>query len=153
MNISTWQQTQTVTLEAVNGDTVQEYRLTFKTCNNFDIALFNRRRAGIFAELSEKYGDEFTDSDEAMALLTTQVSHAIVLAGLKMVEVKNGDKWEETKLPDAWYDLERFPYEAPAGVLTPLTDAVFAAGNAPRLFSYLPADDAEKKILRINVQS
>jgi len=152
MNLNNWQQTSTVSMIVSDGEAEQEYRLTFGTCNNFDLSLFNRRRGRVFADMNEQYGEGWTQNDEAMALMSILISHAMILSALKKVEVKTGDVWEETKLPEAWYDSKRFPYEVPAGMTDTLSEAVIEAGNPPRLFSFLPSGDEEKKALRLTVK-
>lgn len=150
MNLQHWQHTETVTMEVSDGAQVQEYRLVLATCNNYDIALFNRRRVKVFAHLTERFGEGWGDRDEAIALLNIMIQHLVVLAALKRVEIKDGETWTETKLPDAWYDVQRFPEEVPAGVVEVLTEAAFAAGNSARLFSLAPTE-GEKKVLRLTV--
>jgi hypothetical protein len=151
MNLNNWQQSSTVAMIVSDGVIEQEYRLTFGTCNNFDIGLFNRRRGKIFDHMRKTYGDEWTANDEAMTLMSVMISHAMILSALKQVEAKTGDVWEKTKLPDAWYDWQRFPYEVPAGMVDTLTEAVLDAGNPARLFAFMPVGDEEKKILRLTV--
>lgn len=152
MDLQNWQKTETVTLEVSDGTQTQVYRLTFATCSNYDLSLYSRRRQKVFEGLTTRFGTDWTSEDEPMALLSVMGLHLIFLAGLKRVEVQDGETWVETKLPPAWYDPERFALDAPAGLLETLVDAVFAAGNAPRLFSLLPTDDDEKKVLRLTVQ-
>lgn len=152
MNLQNWQLVEYVELEVSDGEQTQLYRLVFATCNNYDIALFNRRRLKVFDHMRATFGENWVDEDEAMALLNVMIGHLMILAALKKVELKQGDAWLETKLPDAWYDFERFPQEVPAGVLDVLTDAVVAAGNNNRVFSILPATEEEKKRLRMTVR-
>lgn len=152
MNLNNWQQTSTVSLVASDGETEQEYRLTFGTCSNFDIGLFNRRRSKVYELMRATYGDEWIKNDDALVLQGLMIAHAVILAGLKKVETKGDNDWADAKLPDAWYDAQRFAYEVPAGMIDTLTDAVLAAGNPARLFSYLPAGDEEKKVLRLTVK-
>lgn len=159
MNLNNWQQTSTVAMIVGDGETEQEYRLTFGTCNNFDIGLFNRRRGKIFDHMRKTYGDEWTQDDEAMTLMSVMISHAMIMSALKQVEAKTDDGstgsptvWEETKLPEAWYDWQRFPFEVPAGMVDTLTEAVLDAGNPARLFAFMPTSDEEKKILRMTVR-
>lgn len=152
MNLQNWQKTEVVTLEVTDGEQVQEYRLIFGTCNNYDLSLYRTRRQRLFEKLKVRFGDDWTDHDEALAMLNVMGLHLIFLAGIKRVEVKDGEQWTETKLPDAWYDVDRFPLESPAGLLEDLVDAVFAAGNEQRLFYLLPTGDDEKKVLRLTVQ-
>jgi hypothetical protein len=151
MNLANWQKTTTVTMFVSDGESEQEYRLTFATCNNLDVALFNRRRGHIFVHLRKEYGDVYGQNDEAMALGAIMISHAVILAALKRVEIRDGDNWTETKLPETWYDWQRFPTEAPAGMIDTLVEAAYDAGNSPRLFSFVPASDEEKKVLRLTV--
>ena len=87
-----------------------------------------------------------------MALMSIMVSHAVILAGLKRVEVKADDSWTETKLPERWYEPDGFAYDVPAGLVDTLTQAVIDAGNPPRLFAFLPAGDEEKNVLRLTVK-
>jgi hypothetical protein len=152
MNLNNWQQTSAVSMIVSDGETEQEYRLTFGTCSNYDIGLFNRRRRKAFAYMSETYGDEWLQNDEALVLHPLMVTHAMILAALKKVEVKDGDNWIEAKLTDAWYDAKRFAYEVPAGMIDTLTEAVLEAGNPARLFSYVAIGDEEKKVLRLTVK-
>lgn len=151
MNLENWQQTSAVGMVVTDGETEQEYRLTFGTCSNFDIGLFNRRRGKAFEHMRKTYGDDWLQSDEAMVLQGLMVAHAMIHAALKKVEVKEGDDWLDTKLPDAWYDAQRFAHEVPAGMIDTLTQAVLDAGNPARLFSYIPVGDEEKKVLRLTV--
>lgn len=152
MDLQNWQKTATVTLTATDGEQEQVYRLTFATCSNYDIALYVRRRQELAAYLVEVFGTGWGGKEEAMALLSVMLHHLIVLAGLKVVEVQEGDTWTQTRLPDAWYDWRRFPQETPAGLLESLSEAVFLAGNDPKLFSMTPVDEDEKKDLRLTVQ-
>ena len=152
MNLNNWQRTEPVSLFVSDGEMEQEYRLTFGTCSNFDIGLFNRRRGRVFESMRATYGDDWIRNDEAIVMQGVMIAHAMVMAALKRVEVKDGDAWTETKLPDAWYDAERFAREVPAGMMDVLTDAVIDAGNPARLFSFTPSGDEEKKVLRLTVQ-
>lgn len=152
MNLANWQQTSTVSLVASDGETEQEYRLTFGTCSNLDIGVFNRRRFKTYDRMKELYGEEWFSNDEGQALNMIMVNHAMIMSSLKCVEVRGGDTWTETKLPDAWYDAERFAKEVPAGVVDPLLAAVIEAGNPLRIFSFVPAGDEEKKVLRLTVK-
>lgn len=152
MNLANWQQTNTIDMIVSDGETEQTYRLTFGTCSTYDIGLFNRRRAKVFEHMRATLGDTWTQQDEGMTLMSIMISHAMILSALKKVEVKTGETWEETKLPDAWYDAHRFPYEVPAGMVDALSEAVIEAGNPPRLFSFVPAGDEEKKVLRLTVK-
>ena len=151
MNLANWQQTSTVSLVASDGEAEQEYRLTFGTCSNFDIGMYSQRRRKVFELMRTTYGDDWIGKDEAMVLQGIMIAHAVFLAGLKKVEAKDGETWTETKLPDSWYDAQRFATDVPAGMIDTLTEAVIDAGNPPRLFSYLPAGDEEKKALRLTV--
>lgn len=151
MNLEHWQITEPVSLFVSDGENEQEYRLTFGTCSNLDIGLFNRRRGRVFEAMRKTYGDDWIGNDEAMVLQGVMVSHAMIMAGLKRVEVRTGDIWADTRLPDAWYDAERFAREVPAGLTDTLAEAVIAAGNHPRLFALTPIGDDEKKVLRLTV--
>ena len=151
MDLNNWQQTSIVTLVVSDGELEQEYRLTFGTCSNFDIGLFNRRRAKAFDYL-RTFGDDWAQQDEANALFPVLISHAMIMAGLKRVECKDGDTWTATRLPASWYDAVQFAYNAPAGMVDTLTQAVIDAGNPPRLFAFQPAGDEEKKVLRLTVR-
>jgi hypothetical protein len=152
MDLNNWQQKSIVRMIVSDGTAEQEHRLIFGTCNNLDISLFDRRRGRVFADMNEQFGEGWTQNDKAMALMSTLISHAMILAALKKVEVKNGDTWEETELPAAWYDPKRFPHEVKGGMIDTLLEAVTAAGNSPRLFSFLPSGDEEKKVLRLTVK-
>lgn len=151
MNLANWQQASTVSMFVSDGETEQEYRLTFGTCSNFDIGMYNRRRNKVYDQMRATYGDDWISNDEAMVMQGIMVAHAVFLAGLKKVEVKDGDTWTETKLPESWYDAKSFATDVPAGMIDTLTQAVIEAGNPPRLFSYLPVGDEEKKALRLTV--
>ena len=152
MNLANWQQTATVSMFVSDGEAEQEYRLTFATCSNFDIGMFNRRRAKVFEQMKATYGEEWYNNDEALTMQVIMINHAVILSALKRVEVTDGETWTETKLPDAWYDAQRFANEVPAGVTEPLLAAVVDAGNPLRLFSFLPVGDEEKKVLRLTVK-
>lgn len=151
MNLANWQQTSTVSLVASDGETEQEYRLTFGTCSNFDIGMYWHRRRKVFDSMTTSYGDNWLEQDEAIVMQSIMIAHAMFLSGLKKVEVKEGDNWSEAKLPESWYDARQFATNVPAGLLDKLTRAVVDAGNPPRLFSYLPDGDEEKKVLRLTV--
>lgn len=152
MNLNSWQQTSTVSLVVSDGETEQEYRLIFGTCSNFDIGMFNRRRVKAFEYMRQAYGDDWIGNDDAMVLQGLMIAHAMILSALKRVETKDGETWTETKLPESWYDAQRFAYEVPAGITDALTQAVLDAGNPARLFSYVPVGDEEKKVLRLTVK-
>lgn len=163
-----WQHNEPVSIFASDGETEQEYRLTFKTMSAFEEAKFSRNRNKAGAILEELFGPakERTDeqNEDAWAMFDVLIKHAAIMAALAKVEVRSvpqpteddapvepGD-WTEARLPDAWYNAKEFPYHAPASVLNLLFDAVIAAGNPYRLFSFLPASDAEKKALRLTVR-
>jgi hypothetical protein len=153
MDLKEWRRSSSVTLEVSDGgEQVQEYRITFGTCSNYDLALYGQRRTKVTTAIAQKFGSGWSADDEAMALLNVQLSHLVILAGLKRVEVKEGETCQETLLPAAWYDLDRFPHEAPAGMINTLVQAVFDAGNPQRLFSLYRDDEEEKKILRLIVK-
>lgn len=152
MNLQNWQKTVTVPMEVSDGETTQEYRLIFATCSNYDVALFNQRRAKAFEYCQERFGETWLDTEEGIAFFNTVIAHLVTLAGLKGFEMKEGDTWVQTDLPEAWQDYLRFPEEAPAGLLNTLMEAVFEAGNSARLFSLSARDDKEKKVLRLTVQ-
>lgn len=152
MNLANWQQTSIVSLFASDGETEQEYRLTFATCSNLDIGVFKQKLSKIRAYLTDTYGAEWLANEEANAINSLMYMHAIIMSSLKLVEQRQGEEWIVAKLPDAWYDAERFAKEVPAGLTDTLLDAVFDAGNSPRLFSLLPNGDEEKKVLRLTVK-
>lgn len=152
MNLANWQQTATVTMFVSDGEAEQEYRLTFATCSNLDIGVFRQRLIKLRALLTAHYGEGWSENDEANAMNNLMYVHAIIMSSLKRVELKTDDEWSEAKLPEAWYDPMRFASEVPAGVNDTLLDAVFEAGNSPRLFSLLPGGDEEKKVLRLTVK-
>lgn len=151
-----WQRNEPVSLFASDGETEQEYRLMFKTMSAFDEAKFlrNRSKAGLILEEIFGKADDRTDeqNEDAWAMFDILIKHAAVMAALAKVELRNGEVWEEARLPDAWYSAKDFAYNAPASVLTLLFDAVIAAGNPYRLFSFLPGSDDEKKMLRLTVR-
>jgi len=151
MDLNNWQRTYQLPFAVDDGETTQEYRLTFGTCNNLDIGVFNRRRSKAWDAMRTLYGDDWLQNDEAAALHNLIILHAVIMAGLKKVELKTEDTWADAKLPDAWYDPQRFATEVPAGLIDTLVDAVTEAGNPMRLFSYLPVGDEEKKALRLTV--
>lgn len=151
MNLEHWQQISIVNMVVSDGESEQNYRLTFATCSNFDIGLCNRRRGRVFEAMRKKYGDDWLSNDEAIVLQDIMTKHAMIAAALKQVEVEDDEAWTETRLPDAWYDAERFAREVPAGVTEALIEGVITAGNPPRLFGYIPAGDDEKKVLRLTV--
>lgn len=151
-----WQRNEPVSLFASDGETEQEYRLTFKTMSAFDEAKFlrNRSKAGLILEEVFGKADDRTaeQNEDAWSLYGILVSHAAIMAALVKVELRNGETWEESRLPDEWYNAKDFAYNAPASVMTLLFEAVIAAGNPGRLFSFLPISDDEKKVLRLSVK-
>lgn len=151
-----WQRNEPVSLFASDGETEQEYRLTFKTMSAFDEAKFlrNRSKAGLILEEIFGKSDDRTDeqNEDAWAMFDILIKHAAVMAALAKVELRTGEAWGEARLPDDWYSAKDFAYNAPASVLTLLFDAVIAAGNPYRLFSFLPGTDDEKKVLRLTVK-
>lgn len=154
--LENWQHDQPVSLFASDGETEQEYRLTFKTLSAFDEAKFRSRRGKIFTALNEEFGEFETRTDEqkedALLLGDVMLKHAIVMSALTSVEIKDGKKWTPTRLPDLWYDAKQFAFNAPGGILDILVEAVIEAGNPARMFSFMPTSDDEKKMLRLNVQ-
>lgn len=152
LNLANWQQTSIVSMFVGDGETEQEYRLTFATCSNLDIGMFRQRLSKLRTLLTDHYGDAWSDNEEASAMNNLMFVHAIIMSSLKRVEQNQDGEWIEAKLPDAWYDAMRFASEVPAGVNDTLLDGVFAAGNSPRLFSLLPGGDEEKKVLRLTVK-
>lgn len=151
-----WQHNQPVSLFVSDGETEQEYRLTFKTMSAFDEAKFLRNRNKAVAILEEIYGkaDDRDDeqNEDSWALYGILVQHAAIMAALAKVELRNGEAWEDARLPDDWYNAKDFAYNAPASVLPLLFDGVIAAGNPYRLFSFLTGTDDEKKVLRLTVR-
>lgn len=152
MNLANWQQTSTVSMFVSDGETEQEYRLTFATCSNLDIGVFKQRLGKIRTYLTDTYGTEWLANEEANAINSLMYMYAIIMSSLKQVEQRQGEEWIVAKLPDAWYNAESFAKEVPAGLTDTLLDAVFDAGNSPRLFSLLPGADDEKKVLRLTVK-
>lgn len=154
--LENWQLNQPVSLFADDGETEHEYRLTFKTLSAFDEAKFKARRAKIGAILDEEFGDIADRTDEqkadAGALLDIMYRHAMIMAALAKVELRDGDEWKPSRLPDSWYDAKLFAYNAPASILDALVEAVIDAGNPWRIFSFLPMSDDEKKMLRLTVR-
>lgn len=152
LNLANWQQKATASMIVSDGETEQEYRLTFTTCSNLDIGIFRQKLGKIRTYLVDTYGAEWLSNDEATAINSLMYVHAIIMSSLKQVEQRQGDDWAEAKLPESWYSAESFARDVPAGVNDTLLEAVFAAGNSPRLFSLLPVDDTEKKALRLTVR-
>lgn len=150
-----WQRNEPVSLFVSDGESEQEYRLTFKTMSAFDEAKFlrNRGRAGLVLEEIFGKADERTleQAEDSLAMFEILVKHAAVMAALAKVELRNGEEWQESRLPETWYSAKDFAHNAPASVLTLLFEAVIAAGNPYRLFSYLPTTEDEKKVLRLTV--
>lgn len=153
--LENWQKNEPILLIADDGENEQEYRLTFGTMSAFDEAKFKTKRGRALTHLSEEYGDyaerDEDAKDESLALLDIMVKHAAILSSLRKVEVKDGDEWQEAKLPEQWYSMTEFPRNAPAIVLDSLFDAVLAAGNPMQLFSFLPTSEDEKKMIRLSV--
>lgn len=151
-----WQRNEPVSLFASDGETEQEYRLTFKTMSAFDEAKLARGRNKAVSILAEIFGeaDSRTDeqNDDSWSLYGILVQHAAVMAALAKVEMRNGETWEESRLPEEWYNAKEFAFKAPGSVLTLMLGGVIAAGNPPRLLNLMPVTDDEKKALRLTVQ-
>lgn len=157
MDLTHWQQHNTITLIASDGEEEYEYRLTFKTMSAFDESIFKRKRVNVFAILSELFGPLDERNEEQMeqsdVMLDILVKHAAVMTALEKVEAKQGKTWKETKLPDVWYQPREFAYHVPHSVLELLFSAVIDAGNPFELFSFIGITDEQKKTVRIPVNT
>ncbi len=151
-----WQRNEPVSLFASDGENEQEYRLTFKTMSAFDEAKFLRNRSKVGVVLNELFGDADQrtpeQTDDYWSMFDILVKHAAIVAALAKVELRTDEKWEDSRLPETWYSAKEFAYNAPATVLNMLFEAVIAAGNPYRLFSFLPTSEDEKKVLRLTVK-
>ena len=150
-----WQHNEPVSMFVSDGQVEREYRLTFKTMSAYDGACFEARRRRIHVIINDVVGtpDERTEEQSAVAdaLALVLFHHAIVMSTLGKVEMKDGETWAETRLPESWYDAREFIHAAPDGVLEVLVNSAVTAGNPLRLFG-VPPTDAEKKALRLTVR-
>ena len=149
MALSDWKKTGTTIVELSEGETVvEEYRFTFRTASNLDVARYNRERLRFLDGAKE---DEA--AKEEIDLLFNIVSQAaLVLSTLDKVEQRDGKKWIESSLPDDWIDAVQFAKNSPPGLINELVMGAAAAGNSLRLFGLNSTDELEKKMMRLSVR-
>jgi hypothetical protein len=154
--------------------TETEYRLTIGECSIYRKALFDRYRARIYGaaadefaknvELPEadKLSNEFLryfavrkllnpfDAELIDTIVAVAIDHAIVLASVHETRKRDGETWVMAQMPAWWYEPMEAIQLIPPETIRALVGEVLKV-TPVRVFGFIPADDEQKKRLKVIV--
>lgn len=164
-----------VNVALVEDDIETEYKLTIGECSNYRKAVFDRYRARIYGTVAdefaknvelpkdEKINNEFLryfavkkllnpfDSELIDTIVSVAIDHAIVVTAVHETRKREGDAWVMAQMPAFWYDpmeaIKIIPTETIRDLVTEVLKVV-----PVRVFGFVPADDEQKKRLRLTVK-
>jgi hypothetical protein len=126
-----------------------EIRLTVGWLSGYRDALYQMSRGEAMRHAEEKYGvssgELLRDNAFGTPLFTEVQSwfeRAYMFAALRKVEVKQGDDWVETEMPESWHDMDNFKFAIPGTLLEKWLNA--AIDTNPQIFS-VKQSEPEKK--------
>ena len=126
-----------------------EIRMTVGWLSGYQTAQYEVAKYEAMRHAQDKYGvtaSELLQDNASMSPIFIEVQswfeRAYMLAALRKVEVKQGDEWLETELPDAWHDIDRFKFAVPSSIFNQWRDATLDLN--PQIFTAKP-DESEKK--------
>lgn len=163
----------TVVLEEDGNET--EYKLTIGECSTYRKALFERYRYRIYGAAADEFaknvdlpeadksGNEFLryfavrkllnpfDAELIDTIVAVAIDHAIVLASVHETRKIDGDAWAMAQMPAWWYEPMKAIEFIPIETIRALVGEVLKVVPA-RVFGFVPADDEQKKRLRLTVK-
>ncbi len=152
-----------------------EYKLTIGKCSNYRKAIFERYRYRIYRALADEFAkivelpkDAKFDNDirryfairELLnpfdaelidTLVAVAIDHAIVLASVHETRKREGDAWVMAQMPAWWYDpMQAIDLLSLETINTLVAEAIKV--TPARVFGFIPADDEQKKRLKVTVK-
>lgn len=162
----------TVVLDEDGNET--EYRLTLGECSNYRKAIFDRYRYRIYGAAADEFAKNVElpkdqkvsndylryfavrellnpfDAELIDTIVTVALDHAIVLASVHETRKRDGEAWVMSQMPAWWYDPMKAIELIPSETIRVL--AAEALKVTPvRVFGFIPADDEQKKRLKVIV--
>lgn len=164
-----------VNVTLVEDDIETEYRLTIGECSTYRKAIFDRYRARVYGAAADEFAKsvELPEADKSAndfmryfavrkllspfdaelidTIVSVAIDHAIVVASVHETRKRDGDNWVPAQMPAWWYEPIKAIELIPAETIRALVDEVLKI-TPVRVFGFVPADDEQKKRLRMTVK-
>ena len=164
-----------VNVTLVEDDIETEYRLTIGECSTYRKAIFDRYRARVYGAAADEFAKsvELPEADKSAndfmryfavrkllspfdaelidTIVSVAIDHAIVVASVHETRKRDGDNWVPAQMPTWWYEPIKAIELIPAETIRALVDEVLKI-TPVRVFGFVPADDEQKKRLRMTVK-